>query len=102
MGACARVALISMTVSASFALAGCAAIDDLRASISRWFDTANFPGEGGVLPGNAPEASPVLPAGENPEGGEQGTKEEGQDGAQAATAADRCASSKETTDLRSP
>jgi hypothetical protein len=48
-------------MSASYGLAGCAAIDDLRASISRWFDTTNFPGEGGVLPGNAPEASPVLP-----------------------------------------
>ena len=41
MRACARIALVSMAVSASFGLAGCAAIDDLRASISRWFDTAN-------------------------------------------------------------
>jgi len=56
----ARVALVLTAMSVSFGLAGCAAIDDLRASISRWFDTANFPGEGGVLPGNAPEASPVL------------------------------------------
>ena len=60
MGACARVALISMTVSASFGLAGCAAIDDLKITISRWFDTVNFTGEGEVLPGNAPAAAPVI------------------------------------------
>ena len=60
MGACARVALISMTVSASFGLAGCAAIDDLKITISRWFDTVNFTGEGEVLPGNAPEAAPLI------------------------------------------
>lgn len=59
MGACARVALISMTVSASFGLAGCAAINDLKASISQWFD-ANFTGEGQASPGNAPEAPPVI------------------------------------------
>ena len=60
MGACARVVLVSMTVSASFGLAGCAAIDDLKASISQWFYTVNFTGEGEVLPGNAPEAAPVI------------------------------------------
>ena len=60
MGGCARVALVSMTVSASFGLAGCAAIDDLKITISRWFDTVNFTGEGEVLPGNAPEAAPVI------------------------------------------
>jgi hypothetical protein len=60
MGACARIALISMTVSASFGLAGCAVINDLKVSISRWFDTVNFTGEGEALPGNAPEAAPVI------------------------------------------
>ena len=60
MGACARVALISMAVSASFGLAGCAAIDALKASISQWFDTVNFTGEREMLPGNAPEAAPVI------------------------------------------
>ena len=63
MGACARVALVSMTLSTSFGLfglAGCAAIDDLKASISQWFDTVNFPGEGEVAPGNAPDAAPVI------------------------------------------
>ena len=61
MGACARVALVSLTVSASFGLAGCAAIDDLKVSISEWFDTVNFTGEGEVLPGNAPEAARLIP-----------------------------------------
>ena len=60
MGACARVALISMTVSASFGLAGCAAIDALKASIFQWLDTVNFTGEREVLPGNAPAAAPVI------------------------------------------
>src|SRR5262249_42118567 len=59
MGACARVALITMTVSASFGLAGCAAINDLQVSISQWFD-ANFTGEGQASLGNAPEVPPVI------------------------------------------
>jgi hypothetical protein len=58
-GACARVALVSMTVSASFGLAGCAAINDLKVSLSQWFDT-NFTAEGEVSPANAPEAAPVI------------------------------------------
>ena len=49
MGACARVALVSMTVSASFGLAGCAAIDDLKVS------------KGEVPYVNAPEATRVIP-----------------------------------------
>ena len=60
MGGCARIALVSMTVSASFGLAGCAAIDALKVSISEWFDTVNFTGEREVLPGNAPEAAPEI------------------------------------------
>ena len=61
MRARARVALVSIALSASFGIGGCAAIDDLKASISRWFDTANFPDEGVGLPGTAPE-SPVVVA----------------------------------------
>ena len=38
MRACARVALVLMAVSASFGLAGCGSIDDLKDTISRWFD----------------------------------------------------------------
>jgi len=61
MRARARVARVSIALSASFGIGGCAAIDDLKASISRWFDTANFPDEGVGLPGTAPE-SPVVVA----------------------------------------
>ena len=60
MRARARVALVSIALSASFGIGGCAAIDDLKASISRWFDTANFPDEGVGLPGTAPEVAPVV------------------------------------------
>ena len=60
MRACSRVALVLMALSASFGLAGCAAIDDLKASISQWFDTVNFTGEREVLPGNALEAAPAI------------------------------------------
>src|SRR4029078_4003530 len=43
------------------------------------------------------------PAGGNPKAGHQGTKQEDQAGdAQTAAAADRCASSKEPTDIRDP
>ena len=55
-----------MTVSASFGLAGCAAIDDLKVSISQWFNTVNFTGQGEVLPGNAPEATRLIPPEEIP------------------------------------
>jgi hypothetical protein len=46
---CARVALVVMAVSASFGLAACGAIDDLRDGASRWFDVANPPGQPGGL-----------------------------------------------------
>jgi hypothetical protein len=61
MRARARVALVSIALSASFGIGGCAAIDDLKAGISRWLDTANVPDEGVGLPGTAPE-SPVVVA----------------------------------------
>jgi hypothetical protein len=61
MRACARVALISMTVSASIGLAGCGAIDDLKDAISRWFDTASFPGGREVFPDDLPNATPMIP-----------------------------------------
>jgi hypothetical protein len=61
MRARARVALVSIALSASFGIGGCAAIDDLKASISRWFDTANFPDEVAGLPGTAPESPLVAP-----------------------------------------
>jgi hypothetical protein len=62
LGAYARVALVLLTLSASSGLAGCAALDDLKVSISEWFDTVNFTGEGEVLLGYAPEARLIPPA----------------------------------------
>jgi hypothetical protein len=62
MRACARVALVLMAVSASFGLAGCGAIDDLKDTISRWFDIGKLPGgRGGVLPNDLPDATPMIP-----------------------------------------
>ena len=43
MRACSRVALVLMALSASFGLAGCAAIDDLKFAIAQWFESARFP-----------------------------------------------------------
>jgi hypothetical protein len=49
-----------MAVSASFGLAGCGSIDDLKDTISRWFDIGKFPGgRGGVFPD---DATPMVPS----------------------------------------
>jgi hypothetical protein len=61
MRACAGVALVLMAVSATFGLAGCAAIDDLRDTLSRWFDAAPFPGGRGVIDNDVPETTPKSP-----------------------------------------
>jgi hypothetical protein len=58
MRVCARVALISASVSACFGLAGCAAIDELRDAILRWVESEKLPSERGVF---APDATPVVP-----------------------------------------
>jgi hypothetical protein len=50
-----------MAVSASFGLAGCAAVDDLKSAISQWFETAKFPDGRGVFFGDLPESTPVPP-----------------------------------------
>jgi len=50
MRACARVALVLMAVSASFGLAGCGLIDDLKDAVSRWFDIGKTPGGPESLP----------------------------------------------------
>jgi hypothetical protein len=58
MRACARVALVLMAVSASFSLAACGAVEDLRDVASRWFDVGS-PGR----PGSAdtpPHAPPMI------------------------------------------
>jgi hypothetical protein len=46
---CARVALVVMAVFASFGLAACGAIDDLRDAASQRFDVAKSPGRPGEL-----------------------------------------------------
>ena len=62
MRACSRVALVLMALSASFGLAGCAAIDDLKSAIAQWFESARFPDRRGVLPDNdLPNATPMIP-----------------------------------------
>ena len=67
MRACVRVALVSMAVSASFGLAGCAAIDEMRDAISRWFETAKFPGGREVFPDDdLPNATPMIPPEKTP------------------------------------
>jgi len=50
MRACARVALVSMVVSAGLGLAGCASIDELKDTVSRWFVSDNLGGHEGTLP----------------------------------------------------
>ena len=57
MRVCARVALISASVSACFGLAGCAAIDELRDTILRWVESEKLPSERGVF---APDATPAV------------------------------------------
>jgi hypothetical protein len=62
MRACARVALISMVVSASFGLAGCGPVDDLKESVSRWFDIGKLPSpRAAAVPDDLPAATRVLP-----------------------------------------
>src|SRR5215510_11462671 len=89
MRACARVAFVLVAVSASIGLAGCSAIDDLKAAVSRWFDGGKSPGgRGGVFTDDLPNTTPMIPPEKTVEkGGKQGIKEEGQE--QSATAADR-------------
>jgi hypothetical protein len=51
-----------MALSASFGLAACAAIDDLKFVIAQWFESARFPDGRGVLPDNdLPNATPMIP-----------------------------------------
>ena len=61
MRACARVALASIAVSASFSLSGCAAIEELKETFLRWVESQNRPSGRGVSADELPEASPVVP-----------------------------------------
>jgi len=60
MRACARVALVLMTVSASLSLAACGAIDDLRDTVSRWFDVGS-PGRPGSADSRPHATATIAP-----------------------------------------
>jgi hypothetical protein len=59
MRVCARVALISASVSACFGVAGCAAIDELRDTILRWVESEKLPDGRGMF---GPDATPLVPS----------------------------------------
>jgi hypothetical protein len=61
MRPCARVALVLMALSASFGLAGCAAIDELRQAFLRWVESEKLPPSGrGLSADDLPDATPVI------------------------------------------
>ena len=66
MRAYARVALVSMAVPASFGLAGCAAIDELKESFLRWVESEKLPSGGGVITDESPDAASVIPPEKTP------------------------------------
>jgi hypothetical protein len=57
----ARVALVLMTLFASFGLAGCAAIDELKEAFLRWVESEKLPAGRGVFTDESPDAAPVVP-----------------------------------------
>jgi hypothetical protein len=61
MRACARVALASIAVSASFSLSGCATIEELKETFLRWIESEKLPSGRGVSADELPEATPVVP-----------------------------------------
>ena len=61
MRACARVALVLMALSASFGLAGCAAIDEMREAFLRWVESEKLPSARGLSADDLPEATPAIP-----------------------------------------
>ena len=65
MRACARVALASIAVSASFSLSGCAAIEELKETLFRWVESQKLPSEGGVSADES-EATPMVPPEKTP------------------------------------
>ena len=64
MRARARIALVLMALSASFGLAGCAAIDELKEACLRWVESEKLPS--GVSGDELPEATPVVPPEKTP------------------------------------
>jgi hypothetical protein len=67
MRACARVALASIAVSASFSLSGCAAIEELKETFLRWVESEKLPSGRAVSADELPEATPVVPPKKTPE-----------------------------------
>jgi len=61
MRACTRVALVLMALSASFGLAGCAAIDQLKEAFLRWVESEKLSSGRGLSADDLPEATPVVP-----------------------------------------
>jgi hypothetical protein len=61
MRACARVALVLIALSASFGLAGCAAIDELKETFLRWVESEKLPSGRGLSADDLPDAAPVSP-----------------------------------------
>jgi hypothetical protein len=61
MRACGRVALGLMVLSASFGLAGCAAIDELKEAFLRWVESEKLPSGRGLSADDLPDATPVIP-----------------------------------------
>ena len=66
MRACARVALASIAVSASFSLSGCAAIEELKETFLRWVESEKLPSGRGVSADELREATPVVPPEKTP------------------------------------
>src|SRR6266480_4054510 len=66
MRACARVALASIAVSASFSLSGCAAIEELKETFLRWVESEKLPSGRGVSADELPEATLVVPPEKTP------------------------------------
>jgi hypothetical protein len=60
MRARARVALVLTALSASFGLAGCAAIDELREAFLRWVESEKLPSARGLSADDLPEATPAI------------------------------------------
>ena len=61
MRTCGRVALGLMVLSASFGLAGCAAIDELKEAFLRWVESEKLPSGRGLFADDLPDATPVIP-----------------------------------------
>ena len=61
MRAYGRVALVLMVLSASFGLAGCAAIEEIRQTFLRWVESERLPSGPGLVADELPEAAPVVP-----------------------------------------